>query len=69
VWENAAVSDAITVLLSAAERAAAKGRFAAEVVCPQTATQFGYHSSAPTLGELESVVNGATSFAIQGGLC
>jgi hypothetical protein len=56
--ENAAVSEAITVLLSAAERAAANGRFAAEVVCLQTATQFGDHSSAPRLGELESIVEG-----------
>ena len=53
-----AVSEAITVLLSAAERAAANGRFAAEVVCLQTATQFGDHTSAPRLGELESIVEG-----------
>ena len=36
-----AVSEAITILLSAAERAAANGQFAAEVICLQTATQFG----------------------------
>jgi DNA-binding CsgD family transcriptional regulator len=53
-----AVSEAITVLLSAAERAAAKGQFAAEVVCLQTATQFGDRSSAPRLRELESIVEG-----------
>ena len=53
-----AVSEAITVLLSAAERAAANGRFAAEVVCLQTATQFGDRTSAARLGELESIVEG-----------
>ncbi|MFC7671778.1 LuxR C-terminal-related transcriptional regulator [Mycolicibacterium sp. GCM10028919] len=53
-----AVSEAITVLLSAAERAAAKGRFAAEVMCLQTATQFGDRSCAPRLCELEAVVEG-----------
>ena len=44
-----AVSEAITVVLSAAERAAANGQFAAEVVCLQTATQFGDRTSAPRL--------------------
>jgi DNA-binding CsgD family transcriptional regulator len=53
-----AVSEAITVLLSAAERAAAKGQFAAEVVCLQTATQFGDRTSAPRLRELEAIVEG-----------
>jgi DNA-binding CsgD family transcriptional regulator len=53
-----AVSEAITVSLSAAERARATGRFAAEVVCLQTATQFGDRSSAPRLRELESIVEG-----------
>ena len=53
-----AVSEAITVLLSAAERAAAKGQFAAEVLCLQTATQFGDRSGAPRLRELESIVEG-----------
>jgi DNA-binding CsgD family transcriptional regulator len=53
-----AVSEAITVLVSAAETAAANGRFAAEVVCLQTATQFGDRTSAPRLGELESIVEG-----------
>ena len=53
-----AVSEAITELLSAAERAAAKGRFAAEVLCLQTATQFGDRSGAPRLRELESIVEG-----------
>jgi DNA-binding CsgD family transcriptional regulator len=53
-----AVSEAISVLLAAAERAAVKGQFAAEVICLQTATQFGDRSSAPRLGELESIVEG-----------
>jgi DNA-binding CsgD family transcriptional regulator/tetratricopeptide (TPR) repeat protein len=53
-----AVSEAITVLLAAAERAAAKGQFAAEVICLQTATQFGDRTSAPRLRELESIVEG-----------
>ena len=44
-----AVSAAVTELLSAAQRAAQKGRFAAEVLCLQTATQFGDRSSAPRL--------------------
>jgi DNA-binding CsgD family transcriptional regulator len=53
-----AVSEAIAVLLSAAERAAAKGQFAAEVMCLQTATQFGHRSGAPRLRELEGIVEG-----------
>jgi DNA-binding CsgD family transcriptional regulator len=60
-WVSAgqgAVSEAITVVLSAAERAAVAGQFAAEVVCLQTATQFGDRTSAPRLRELESIVEG-----------
>jgi DNA-binding CsgD family transcriptional regulator len=53
-----AVSEAITILLSAAQNAGTAGRFAAEVLCLQTATQFGDHSSAYRLRELESVVEG-----------
>jgi DNA-binding CsgD family transcriptional regulator len=53
-----AVSEAITVLLSAAERARATGQFAAEVLCLQTATQFGDRTCAPRLRELESIVEG-----------
>ena len=53
-----AITEAITTLLSAAESAAAKGQFAAEVVCLQTAVQFGDHSAAPRLTELESIVEG-----------
>jgi DNA-binding CsgD family transcriptional regulator len=53
-----AVSEAITVSLSAAERARATGQFAAEVLCLQTATQFGDRTCAPRLRELESIVEG-----------
>jgi DNA-binding CsgD family transcriptional regulator len=53
-----AVSEAIAVLLSAAQRAAAKRQFAAEVMCLQTATQFGDRSGAPRLRELEGIVEG-----------
>ena len=53
-----AITEAITTLRSAAETAAAKGQFAAEVVCLQTAVQFGDHSVAPRLTELESIVEG-----------
>lgn len=35
------VSTAVAILLAAAERARAVGRFAVEVMCLQTATQFG----------------------------
>jgi DNA-binding CsgD family transcriptional regulator len=53
-----AVTEAIGTLLSAAETAAAKGQFAAEVVCLQTAVQFGDHSVAPRLTQLVSMVEG-----------
>jgi DNA-binding CsgD family transcriptional regulator/tetratricopeptide (TPR) repeat protein len=53
-----AVTEAIGTLLSAAETAASKGQFAAEVVCLQTAVQFGDHSVAPRLTELVSMVEG-----------
>ena len=52
------VSEAIRGLLSAAERASAKGQFAAEVLCLQTAVQFGDHTGAKRLHELESIVEG-----------
>jgi DNA-binding CsgD family transcriptional regulator len=56
-------------MVAAAETAAAKGQFAAEVVCLQTAVQFGDHSGASRLSELESMVEGpraklAARFAI-----
>src|SRR5882757_4973942 len=53
-----AVSEGITILLSAAERAGASGQFAAEVSCLQTATLFVYRSGAPRLRELEAIVEG-----------
>ena len=52
------VSEAIAVLLSAAETASAKGLFAAEVDCLQTAVQFGDLSSASRLRTLEAIVEG-----------
>jgi DNA-binding CsgD family transcriptional regulator len=53
-----AVREAITVLQSAAERARATGRFAAEVHCLQTAAQFGDCTGAARLRELEAIVEG-----------
>ena len=53
-----AVSEATAIVLSAAERARVEGRFAAETVCLQTATQFGDRTGAPRLYELASVVEG-----------
>ena len=53
-----AISEAISILQSAAETAAANGRFAAEVICLQTASQFGVRSGAPRLRELEEIVDG-----------
>ena len=53
-----AVSEAVATLLSAAETARANGQFAAEVMCLQTATQFGDHSGASRLGELAAIVEG-----------
>jgi DNA-binding CsgD family transcriptional regulator len=53
-----AVSEGIAILLSAAERAGASGQFAAEVICLQTATQFGDRSCTPRLRELEAIVEG-----------
>ena len=53
-----AISEAITTLQSAAETAAASGRFAAQVMCLQTATQFGDRSAASHLRELEAIVEG-----------
>jgi DNA-binding CsgD family transcriptional regulator len=53
-----AVTEAIATMLSAAETAAAKGQFAAEVLCLQTATQFGDHSAVSRLNELASIVEG-----------
>ena len=49
-----AVSEAIAVCLSAAERASDNGQFGAEVFCLQTATQFGDRTGASRLAELAS---------------
>ena len=58
--------------MAAAERAAVKGQFAAEVLCLRLATQFGDRTGAARLGELESIAEGpragvAATFA--GALC
>src|SRR5206468_2223298 len=60
-WVSAsqgAIDEAINILQSAAEMAAANGRFAAEVMCLQTATQFGSCAGAPRLHELGMIVDG-----------
>jgi DNA-binding CsgD family transcriptional regulator/peptidyl-tRNA hydrolase len=56
--EQGAVSEAIAIMLSAAKTAAANGQFAAEVMCLQTAAQFGDRSGESRLRELESIVEG-----------
>jgi DNA-binding CsgD family transcriptional regulator len=53
-----AVSEAITISLAAAETARSNGQFAPEVMCLQTATQFGERSCGPRLRELEAIVEG-----------
>lgn len=53
-----AVGEAIAICLSAAETARINGQFAAEVMCLQTATQFGERSCAARLLELEAMVQG-----------
>ena len=53
-----AVSEAVSIALSAAETARANGQFAAEVMCLQTAAQFGDGSRAARLRELATVVEG-----------
>jgi DNA-binding CsgD family transcriptional regulator len=60
-WVSAsqgAINEAISILQAAAATAAGNGRFAAEVMCLQTATQFGFCSGTPRLYELEKVVDG-----------
>jgi DNA-binding CsgD family transcriptional regulator len=49
-----AVSEAITIVVAAGER----GKFAEEVMCLQTAAQFGDRTGTPRLRELESIVEG-----------
>ena len=63
-----AVSEAISRLTAGGGTARANGQFAAEVMCLQTATQFGDGSHAVRLRELEMIVEGpragvATRFA------
>ncbi|KUI46627.1 helix-turn-helix transcriptional regulator [Mycobacterium sp. GA-1199] len=53
-----AVSEAIATMVSAVERACVEGQFAAEVLCLQTATQFGYRGGGPRLRQLKSLVEG-----------
>ncbi len=53
-----AVSQAVSVLLETARKASAKGQFAAEVLCLQTAAQFGDRTVTPRLRELQTVVEG-----------
>lgn len=53
-----AVSQAIATVLSAAETTRNNRQFAAEVMCLQTATQFGDRSCRLRLRELESIVEG-----------
>jgi DNA-binding CsgD family transcriptional regulator len=53
-----AVSEAITIVVAAGERSRAAGKFAEEVMCLQTAAQFGDRTGTPRLRELESIVEG-----------
>lgn len=53
-----AISEAIGILHGAAERASALFRFAAAVLCLQTAAQFGDRTGLDRLRELESLVEG-----------
>ncbi|MDA2890259.1 LuxR C-terminal-related transcriptional regulator [Mycolicibacterium sp. BiH015] len=53
-----AVSEAIDILHEAAERSSTVGRFAAEVLCLQTAVQFGDRTRSDRLRELEVLVEG-----------
>lgn len=53
-----AVSEAVTISLTAAEMARGNGQFAPEVVCLQTATQFGERCCGPRLRELAAIVEG-----------
>jgi DNA-binding CsgD family transcriptional regulator len=53
-----AVSEAIALVLAAAETAHGNGQFAAEVMCLQTAAQFGDRSCGPRLRQLQGMVEG-----------
>ncbi|MHA3020048.1 LuxR C-terminal-related transcriptional regulator [Mycobacterium sp. BMJ-28] len=52
------VSEAVTILAAAAQTAAAKGQFGAEVLCLQLATQFGECTHADRLAELAVLTEG-----------
>ncbi|MGB6207047.1 LuxR C-terminal-related transcriptional regulator [Mycobacterium sp.] len=56
--EQGAVSEAIVIALAAAETARDNRQFAPEVMCLQTATQFGERSCGARLRELEAIVEG-----------
>lgn len=53
-----ALTEAVTTVLSAAEKAREKGQFGAEVMCLQTAVQFGDATPAGRLAELASMAEG-----------
>lgn len=53
-----ATGEAVGMTLIAGEDACGRGQFAAEVMCLQTAVQFGDTSAGPRLRELEAVVDG-----------
>jgi DNA-binding CsgD family transcriptional regulator len=55
---HGALSEAIRTALSAAEIACTNGQLAAEVMCLQTAAQFGDSTQASRLRELEAMVEG-----------
>ena len=52
------LGEGIAICAAAAETACANGQYAAEVVCLQTAAQFGERSCAVRLGELAAIVEG-----------
>ncbi|MFV8241050.1 LuxR C-terminal-related transcriptional regulator [Mycolicibacterium peregrinum] len=53
-----AVSEAVQIVLDAADTAGGNGQLAAEVLCLQTAAQFGDHSRTRRLDELTGLVEG-----------
>jgi DNA-binding CsgD family transcriptional regulator len=58
VARQGAVTEGIAIILSAAETARGNGQFAPEVMCLQTATQFGARACAPRLNALQTLVEG-----------
>jgi DNA-binding CsgD family transcriptional regulator len=58
-----AITEAIAISLAAAETARGNGQFAPEVMCLQTATQFGDRSCGPRLRELQTMVEGPRAAA------